>query len=168
MGFKFKPMELVRHTSYGEGMVVSANTNPKGQRYYAVCFPQLGKCVDVFNEDAMTIQLGPISAAWKTKKGDYDGPKLFEGVDKGPQPEKTGEKSVEAVNHPSHYNVGKIEVIDFIEDKKLNYNLGNAVKYISRCEVKQGGKKRIEDLQKAIFYLNRQIATWEKEKASHA
>ena len=51
-----------------------------------------------------------------------------------------------AVSHPSHYNVGKIEVIDFIEDKKLNFNLGNAVKYIARCQYKVGGTKRIEDL----------------------
>jgi hypothetical protein len=51
------------------------------------------------------------------------------------------------INHPSHYTDGKIEVIDYIEDKKLNFNLGNAVKYISRA-----GKKgdKIEDLKKAI------------------
>lgn len=44
------------------------------------------------------------------------------------------------VNHPSHYANGKIEVIDFIEDKNFNFHLGNAVKYICRA-----GKK---DLQK--------------------
>ena len=37
------------------------------------------------------------------------------------------------VENPSHYNSGKIEVIDFIEDQNLNFNLGNAVKYISRA-----------------------------------
>ena len=36
-----------------------------------------------------------------------------------------------AVNHPPHYADGKIEVIDFIEDKKLCFHLGNAVKYIN-------------------------------------
>lgn len=60
----------------------------------------------------------------------------------------------ETVNHPSHYNKGKIEVIDYIEDKGFNFNLGNAVKYISRCEHK--GKK-VEDLNKAIWYLQREI-----------
>jgi len=75
--------------------------------------------------------------------------------------EKNAE-AIDAVNHPSHYNVGKIEVIDFIEDNRLNFNLGNAVKYIARCQYKLGGSKRIEDLQKAIFYLNRQIASWQK------
>ena len=40
------------------------------------------------------------------------------------------------VNHPAHYKTGGIETIDFIEAKKLNYNMGNAVKYISRAEYK--------------------------------
>lgn len=65
------------------------------------------------------------------------------------------------VNHPSHYTYGKIEVIDYIEDKGFNYNLGNAIKYISRCEHK--GKKA-EDLQKAIWYLNRELKTMEEKK----
>ena len=60
------------------------------------------------------------------------------------------------VNHPSHYTDGKIEVIDFIEDKKLGYHLGNAVKYISRAG-KKDPDKYIEDLQKAVWYLNREI-----------
>ncbi len=58
------------------------------------------------------------------------------------------------VNHPSHYNSGKFEVIDFIDDQGLNFELGNAVKYISRA-----GKKDdyVQDLQKAIWYINRHI-----------
>lgn len=60
------------------------------------------------------------------------------------------------VDHPSHYTDGKIEVIDFIEDKKLNYHRGNAIKYISRAG-KKDKKKEIEDLQKAVWYLNREI-----------
>ena len=67
------------------------------------------------------------------------------------------------VSHPSHYTDGKIEVIDYIEDKKLGYHLGNACKYISRCQLKYGGKKRIEDLRKAIWYIQRQIEVWEKD-----
>ena len=58
------------------------------------------------------------------------------------------------VNHPAHYKTGGIETIDFIEAKKLNYNMGNAVKYISRAEHK-GNKK--QDLEKAVWYLNREI-----------
>ena len=60
------------------------------------------------------------------------------------------------VNHPEHYTDGKIEVIDYIEDKKLGYHLGNAVKYISRAG-KKDPDKYIEDLQKAVWYLNREI-----------
>ena len=66
------------------------------------------------------------------------------------------------VNHPSHYTDGKIEVIDYIEDKKLGYHLGNACKYISRAG-KKDAAKRIEDLQKAIWYISRQIELWGKE-----
>lgn len=60
------------------------------------------------------------------------------------------------VNHPSHYTNGNIEVIDFIEDKNLPYHLGNAVKYISRAGQKDP-EKTAEDLQKAVWYLNRYI-----------
>ena len=65
------------------------------------------------------------------------------------------------VNHPSHYNVGKIEVIEAIEDWKLNFNLGNAVKYIARADHKG---KPIEDLRKAVFYLQREIERREKNE----
>ena len=64
------------------------------------------------------------------------------------------------VIHPKHYNHGKYEVIDVIEDWKLNFNMGNALKYIARCEHK--GKK-VEDLEKAIFYLNREIEVYYNE-----
>ena len=45
------------------------------------------------------------------------------------------------VNHPSHYTDGKIEVLDFIEDKKLNYHRGNAIKYICRAGKKDPEKE---------------------------
>ncbi len=60
------------------------------------------------------------------------------------------------VNHPAHYTDGKIEVIDFIEDKALGFHLGNAVKYIARAG-KKDPAKRTEDLKKAAWYLNREI-----------
>ena len=60
------------------------------------------------------------------------------------------------VNHPSHYTSGKIEVIDFIEDKELGFHLGNAVKYISRAG-RKNPDKTVEDLRKAVWYINRQI-----------
>lgn len=61
-----------------------------------------------------------------------------------------------AVDHPSHYNSGKIEVIDYIEDQNLGFSLGNAVKYISRAG-KKNKDKEVEDLEKAIWYINRRI-----------
>ena len=60
----------------------------------------------------------------------------------------------DAVNHPAHYKVGGIETIDFIEAKKLGYNLGNVVKYLTRADHK--GNK-MEDLRKAQWYLTREI-----------
>lgn len=58
----------------------------------------------------------------------------------------------ETVNHPSHYNQGKIEVIDFIEDQGLGFHDGNALKYI--CRHRHKGKP-IEDIKKAMWYLER-------------
>ena len=60
----------------------------------------------------------------------------------------------DAVNHPSHYTRGQIEVIDFIEDQQLPYHLGNVVKYVARAGYK--GDK-LEDLKKARWYLDRYI-----------
>jgi len=65
------------------------------------------------------------------------------------------------VNHPSHYTDGKIEVIDFIEDKSLGFHLGNAIKYISRAG-KKDASKTLEDLKKARWYLDRYISSLEE------
>ena len=58
------------------------------------------------------------------------------------------------VTQPPHYKAGGVETIDFIEAKKLNYNLGNVVKYISRHDLKGD---RLENLRKAQWYLDREI-----------
>jgi hypothetical protein len=60
------------------------------------------------------------------------------------------------VKHPSHYTYGKIECIDFILDKELDFSLGNAVKYIVRAG-RKNPEKQIEDLQKAIQYIQFEI-----------
>jgi hypothetical protein len=65
------------------------------------------------------------------------------------------------VNSPSHYKVGGIETIDFIEAKKLDYHLGNVVKYISRADHKD---EKLENLKKAQWYLNRAVSNLEKLK----
>jgi hypothetical protein len=63
------------------------------------------------------------------------------------------------VNSPSHYKVGGIETIDFIEAKQLDYHLGNVVKYISRADHKDD---KLENLKKAQWYLNRAVANLSK------
>lgn len=63
------------------------------------------------------------------------------------------------VDHPKHYNAGRIEVIDAIEAWKLGFHLGNVVKYVARAEHKG---KPLEDLKKAVWYLNRAIEKLEK------
>lgn len=66
------------------------------------------------------------------------------------------------VDHPNHYNQLKgVECIEIIEQLNLGFNLGNTVKYIWRCEEK--GKK-LEDLKKAAWYLQREILKLEPIK----
>lgn len=66
------------------------------------------------------------------------------------------------VTSPAHYTHGGIETIDFIEAKNLNFHLGNAVKYISRAG-KKDPEKEIEDLRKAIWYIERQILKFQND-----
>ena len=62
--------------------------------------------------------------------------------------------SKEMIDHPLHYNIGRYEVIDVIEDWNLGFNLGNTIKYISRAGHKDD---IIQDLKKALWYLIREI-----------
>jgi hypothetical protein len=71
-------------------------------------------------------------------------------------------KTHDNVKNPSHYTSGKIEVIDFIEDQGLGFCLGNVVKYVSRAGKKHSAdksnkEKAVEDLKKAMWYLDRRI-----------
>ncbi len=66
------------------------------------------------------------------------------------------------INHPSHYNFGKIEVITVIDDWQLDFSLGNAVKYIARAAHKGS---ELEDLKKARWYLDHAIEELEKKNA---
>ena len=77
-------------------------------------------------------------------------------ADKHVDLQKVSGKVCDNVNHPAHYSSGSIEVIDFIEDKDLGFHLGNAVKYISRAG-RKNPDKTVEDLRKAVWYINRQI-----------
>ena len=55
---------------------------------------------------------------------------------------------------PTYYRRGRIEVWDFIRDQGLNFHLGNAIKYICRAGYKSS---KIEDLEKAIYYLQNEL-----------
>lgn len=75
-------------------------------------------------------------------------------LNRGVLSEKEIEEIIDPINHPPHYNFGRIEVLDAIIDWKLSYLLSNVIKYVARAEHKG---HYIEDLKKAQFYLNRQI-----------
>jgi hypothetical protein len=74
---------------------------------------------------------------------------------------------MDKVNHPKHYG-GKdnpYEAIKVIEAWNANFNLGNVLKYISRCGKKD---REIQELEKAAWYLNREIENRNKlEEAEH-
>ena len=65
---------------------------------------------------------------------------------------------------PSYYRRGNVEVWDFIRDQGLSYHLGNAVKYICRAGYKDSA---IEDLTKAIHYLQNELEHVITEQPSH-
>ncbi|MCD8920921.1 DUF3310 domain-containing protein [Staphylococcus gallinarum] len=73
-------------------------------------------------------------------------------------------KRNDTVNHPSHYNYGEIEVIDFIEqvtqyyNANVAYHIGNAIKYLARSPHKNGK----EDVAKAKWYIERAFENWDK------
>lgn len=79
-------------------------------------------------------------------------PALSINIEPGAMPKET-------VNHPNHYNIGGIEVIDFIESWNLGFSLGNAIKYIARAPYKND---ELEDLKKARWYIDREIQRLEK------
>lgn len=60
------------------------------------------------------------------------------------------------VNKPPHYTDGGVDTLKFIEAKDLNFRLGNVVKYVSRAG-KKAGADPVQDLEKARFYLEREI-----------
>ena len=67
-------------------------------------------------------------------------------------------KDSDIINSPAHYTHSEFETWDVIEAWRLNYNLGCALKYLSRADYKG---KRLEDLKKARAYLDREISLTE-------
>ncbi|ATF27197.1 hypothetical protein CNY62_02525 [Brochothrix thermosphacta] len=76
-------------------------------------------------------------------------------------------EQTDTVNSPSHYNQTKIEAIDIIEDvtagyqSNVKYHIGNAIKYLIRAPFKNN---TVEDLKKAVWYIQRAIEKLEGEE----
>ncbi len=70
---------------------------------------------------------------------------------------------MDEINHPSHYTLGGIEVLDAIEAWELGYHRGNVLKYVVRAGRKDGSDE-LTDLKKARFYLDRLIAITERKQ----
>ena len=66
---------------------------------------------------------------------------------------------------PDYYNDSKISPIDVIEDWKLDFCLGSALKYIKRAGKKEGNSL-LQDLKKVKWYIERKIRVSELEEAS--
>lgn len=79
-------------------------------------------------------------------------------------------KQTDTVNSPSHYNQTNIEAIDIIEDvtagyqSNVKYHIGNAIKYLIRAPFKNN---TVEDLKKAVWYINRAVGKLEGEQNKH-
>lgn len=72
----------------------------------------------------------------------------------------TEDSSGDNVVHPDHYQGNGYEVLDIIDDFELNFNLGNVLKYILRAGRKNSELKE-EDLEKALFYLQREVDSYQ-------
>lgn len=92
--------------------------------------------------------------------GKFNIPQYEDNVE---QPNESASKKTEQVSHPSHYawlkDLCGVEPLDIC--RHLDFNIGNAIKYLLRKDKVDGNKtkteKRIEDLRKAIFYINDEI-----------
>ena len=84
---------------------------------------------------------------------------LAEKVAQGRAKERKVKPKADMVNHPPHYtsHPSGVECIQITEH--MGFNLGNALKYIWRADLKGSA---VEDLEKAIFYINREL---EKRKS---
>jgi len=81
-----------------------------------------------------------------------------------PHPPPLREPPHDPVNNPPHYvGEGGLQAIDVIEAFGLGYRLGNAVKYVLRAGRKDGAPAR-QDLEKARWYLTREIERCEREE----
>lgn len=102
--------------------------------------------------NAFTEPMAPkLNPPHETRTTDYSAKSVSERLSKG----------MDNINHPTHYNHGGIETLDYIKAKAPHYEsyaIGNIIKYVSRYQHKNG----LEDLKKAQFYLNDLVEEMEK------
>lgn len=80
-------------------------------------------------------------------------------------PATTTKTAPEQVDHPAHYHAESgLEVIDIIEAWALNYNRGNALKYLARAGRKDPASEA-QDLKKALWYIERELKRLEEASA---
>lgn len=136
--------------------VATVNENGEFKKYAKYCF-------EIFKDEELDVDLSSkyhiptydeeININVEPLKNMADsGEEIIKKVAKAMSKGMTREAS--SVDHPNHYNKGKFEVIEVIEDWDLNFHLGNTIKYIARAKHKG---RELEDLEKAMWYLNREI-----------
>jgi hypothetical protein len=115
----------VERIDYNEYDIYFRHTGCNGEEYYTNCWKTLGH-TEIHYSDFV----------------------------KGIESAKESEPQPDMVNHPKHYNVKGFEVIDIIDAFGLNFNMGNALKYLLRAD-RKGNKE--QDINKALWYLQREI-----------
>jgi hypothetical protein len=73
---------------------------------------------------------------------------------------------VDQVNHPTHYTTDPSGVECIQITRHRNFNIGNAFKYLWRAGIKNENT-HIEDLKKAIFYIQDEINKLEGKYERH-
>ena len=137
-------------TAYALGLheeLVRSGVDPKSDEYY--------RRID----EAMSIVPGKEKKKYRMQAA-FEKPAVFlESIAETREKirDQTERELLDLVNRPPHYRTGGIETIDFIEAKDLNYRLGNVIKYVSRAGRKD--TDAVQDLEKAAWYLQREITT---------
>lgn len=101
-------------------------------------------------------------APWTTKSKQKDVPQADEFEEDELYYSYGFENKESSIDHPSYYKTGGIEAIDVIHSWELGFDLGNAIKYVSRAG-KKDPSKYVEDLEKAKWYIRSEIERYKKE-----
>lgn len=149
-----------KKTAYALGLhekLVNEGVDPKSDKYYE----KVDEGMKEFNKPKK-----PLTATQKAiakKLGITEPSKIVKDVTEMKQALDVIEKKSDLVNKPPHYTAGGMDFLDYAEAKGLTENayLFNVVKYVSRAG-KKVGVDPVQDLEKAEFYLKREIARRKK------